>query len=74
MESDNIGNGGWRCRLDLLRCRLESLIRQVWLIKSCPHVLNKVVDALQQKFTSISKTQLRNKVCETSSLLIITGR
>jgi chromatin assembly factor 1 subunit A len=39
------------------------------LIQSCPHGLNKVVDILQKKFTSISKTQLRNKVREVSKFV-----
>ncbi|KAJ4809594.1 Chromatin assembly factor 1 subunit fas1 [Rhynchospora pubera] len=41
----------------------------VQLIQSCPHGLNKVVDLLQQTFTSVSKAQLRNKVREISKFV-----
>lgn len=38
----------------------------VSVIQSCSTSMNKVVESLQQKFPSISKTQLRNKVREMS--------
>ncbi|XP_042472628.1 chromatin assembly factor 1 subunit FAS1-like [Zingiber officinale] len=41
----------------------------VRLVQSCPHGINKMVEVLQQKFPSISKTQLRNKVREISSFV-----
>lgn len=41
----------------------------VRLIQSCPHGINKMVEVLHQKFPSISKTQLRNKVREISSFV-----
>lgn len=41
-------------------------IFQVSVIQSCSTSMNKVVESLQQKFPSISKTQLRNKVREIS--------
>ncbi|WOL04450.1 chromatin assembly factor 1 subunit FAS1-like [Canna indica] len=38
----------------------------VRLIQSCPHGINKMVEVFQQKFPSISKTQVRNKIREIS--------
>ncbi|XP_074566494.1 chromatin assembly factor 1 subunit FSM [Curcuma longa] len=41
----------------------------VRLVQSCPHGINKMVEVLQQKFPSISKAQLRNKVRELSNFV-----
>ncbi|XP_072970951.1 chromatin assembly factor 1 subunit FSM [Typha angustifolia] len=41
----------------------------VRVIQSCSHGLSKVVDLLQQKFSMISKSQLRNKVREISDFV-----
>ncbi|KAJ4825664.1 hypothetical protein Tsubulata_043587 [Turnera subulata] len=38
-------------------------------IQSCPQSLGKVMEALQQKFPSVSKTQLRSKVREISDFV-----
>ncbi|KAJ0015108.1 hypothetical protein Pint_19668 [Pistacia integerrima] len=38
----------------------------VSVINSCSTGINKVVESLQQKFPSVSKSQLRNKVREIS--------
>lgn len=42
---------------------------QVRLIQSCPHGINKLVDVLLQKFPSIPKSQLRNKIREISDFV-----
>ncbi|XP_010551385.1 PREDICTED: chromatin assembly factor 1 subunit FAS1-like [Tarenaya hassleriana] len=42
------------------------LLAVVSIIQSCSQGINKVVEALQQKFSDVSKTQLRNKVREIS--------
>ncbi|CAL9197375.1 chromatin assembly factor 1 subunit FAS1-like [Musa acuminata AAA Group] len=39
------------------------------LIQSCPHGINKLVDVLLQKFPSIPKSQLRNKIREISDFV-----
>ncbi|XP_064946644.1 chromatin assembly factor 1 subunit FAS1-like isoform X1 [Musa acuminata AAA Group] len=41
----------------------------VRLIQSCPHGINKVVEVLQQKFPTTSKSRLRNKVREISNFV-----
>ncbi|XP_021636875.2 chromatin assembly factor 1 subunit FAS1 isoform X2 [Hevea brasiliensis] len=38
-------------------------------IISCPHNINKVVESLQQKFPTVPKSQLRNKVREISDFV-----
>lgn len=45
------------------------LLFQVSVIQSCSHGINKVVESLQEKFPSISKSQLRNKVREVSNFV-----
>lgn len=41
----------------------------VSIIQSCSQSINKVLQALQQKFPAVSKTQLRNKVREISDFM-----
>ena len=42
---------------------------QVSVIQSCSQSMNKVVESLQQKFPTVSKLQLRNKVREISDFV-----
>lgn len=42
---------------------------QVRVIRSCSQSINKVVELLQQKFPTISKSVLRNKVREISDFV-----
>ncbi|WOL17908.1 hypothetical protein Cni_G26701 [Canna indica] len=41
----------------------------VRLIQSCPNGVNKIVEVLQQKFPTVSKSQLRNKIRELSDFV-----
>ncbi|XP_064942074.1 chromatin assembly factor 1 subunit FSM-like isoform X2 [Musa acuminata AAA Group] len=47
----------------------KDLPEYVRLIQSCPHGINKLVDVLLQKFPSIPKSQLRNKIREISDFV-----
>lgn len=42
----------------------NSCILQVSVIQSCSHGINKLIEALQNKFPHIAKSQLRSKVRE----------
>ncbi|KAF8393777.1 hypothetical protein HHK36_019975 [Tetracentron sinense] len=47
----------------------SDLPKIVSAIHSCPHSIGKVVESLQQKFPTVSKSQLRNKVRELSEFV-----
>ncbi|GFY93396.1 chromatin assembly factor-1 [Actinidia rufa] len=51
----------------------SNLPQIVSAIQSCSQGINKVVELLQQKFSSISKSQLRNKVRRRSSIDLISA-
>lgn len=52
----------------------EPLAFQVSVINSSPTGINKVVESLQQKFPSVSKSQLRNTVREISDFNFTNNR
>ncbi|CAL9098355.1 unnamed protein product [Musa textilis] len=47
----------------------KDLPEYVRLIQSCPHGINKLVDVLLQKFPSIPKSQMKNKIREISDFV-----